>query len=148
MSARGLTLTTGTVILLMGLAGLFYPDRVMGLLGFTVLNTTQSAAVLGEVRATYGGLFTVMGAAVVLAALNPAGNRGRLLAIGLLWLGACGGRLLGVAVDGNPGVFGWLAVVFEGAMGSALLLAAQRAGSALVAEAAPGRSETAAPVGV
>ena len=129
MSARGLTLTTGIVILLMGLAGLFYPDRVMGLLGFTIMNATQSAAVLGEVRATYGGLFTVMGAAVVLAALNPAAHRGRLLAIGLLWLGACGGRLLGVTVDGNPGVFGWLAVIFEGAMGSALLLAAQRAGS-------------------
>jgi len=137
MSARGITLTTGTVILLMGLAGLFYPDRVMGLLGFTVLNATQSAAVLGEVRATYGGLFAVMGASVVIAAFNPAGNRGRLVAIGLLWLGACGGRLLGVTVDGNPGVFGWLAVVFEAAMGSALLLAAQRAGSPELAEPAP-----------
>lgn len=136
MSARGITLTAGIVILLMGLAGLFYPDRVMGLLGFTVLSATQSAAVLGEVRATYGGLFTVMGAAVLLAGLNPAANRGRLLAIGLLWLGACGGRLLGVTVDGNPGVFGWLAVVFEAVMGSALLLAAQRAGSPEVAEPA------------
>jgi len=61
--------------------------------------------------------------------MNPAGNRDRLVAIGLLWLGACGGRLLGVTVDGNPGIFGWLAVLFEAVMGSALLLAAQRAGS-------------------
>ena len=134
MSARGITLTAGIVILLMGLAALFYPDRVMGLLGFSVLNAAQTAAVLGEVRATYGGLFAVMGAAVLLAAVNPAANRGRLLAIALLWLGACGGRLLGVTVDGNPGVFGWLAVLFEAAMGSALLLAAQRAGSPALIE--------------
>ena len=136
MSARGITLTAGVVILLMGLAALFYPDRVMGLLGFSVLNAAQTAAVLGEVRATYGGLFAVMGAAVLLAAVNPAANRGRLLAIALLWLGACGGRLLGVTVDGNPGVFGWLAVGFEAVMGSALLLAAQRAGSEVLAEPA------------
>jgi hypothetical protein len=129
MSARTITLAAGVVILLMGLAALFYPDRVMGLLGFMVLNASESASVLGEVRATYGGIFTVMGAAVLLAAANPAANRGRLVAIGLLWLGACGGRLFGVTVDGNPGVFGWLAVVFEAVMGTALLLAAQRAGS-------------------
>lgn len=134
MSARSITLTAGVVILLMGLAGLFYPDRVMGLLGFTVLNATQSSAVLGEVRATYGGLFTVMGVAVLLAGMNPAANRGRLLAIGLLWLGACGGRLLGVTIDGNPGVFGWLAVLLEAGMGSALLLAAQRAGTPALVE--------------
>jgi hypothetical protein len=75
-----------------------------------------------------------MGIAVLLAAMNPAANRGRLVAIGLLWLGACGGRLFGVTVDGNPGVFGWLAVMFEAVMGSALLLAAQRAGSDVVVE--------------
>ena len=137
MSARAISLTAGVVILLMGLGALFYPDRVMGLLGFMVLNASESAAVLGEVRATYGGIFTVMGVAVLLAAMNPAANRGRLVAIGLLWLGACGGRLFGVTVDGNPGVFGWLAVVFEAVMGSALLLAAQRAGGEALAEPAP-----------
>jgi hypothetical protein len=129
MSARGITLTAGIVILSMGVVGLVYPRTVMDLLGFVDPTAAPSATVLGEVRATYGGLFTVMGASVMLAAMNPAGSRNRLLAIGLLWLGACGGRLLGVTIDGNPGVFGWLAVVFEGAMGSALLLAAQRAGS-------------------
>jgi hypothetical protein len=136
MSARGITLTTGIVILVMGLAGLLYPRSVMDLLGFVDPTAAPPAFVLGEVRATYGGLFTVMGASVLLAAMNPAAHRGRLLAIGLLWLGACGGRLLGVTVDGNPGVFGWLAVIFEAAMGSALMLAAQRAGSPEVSEPA------------
>jgi hypothetical protein len=77
-----------------------------------------------------------MGVAVLLAAMNPIVHRGRLVAIGLLWLGACGGRLFGVTVDGNPGVFGWLALVFEAVMGSALLLAAQRAGSEVLADSA------------
>ena len=134
MSARAITLTTGIIILLMGLGALFYPERVMGMLGFMVVNASDAAAVLGEVRATYGGIFTVMGVAVLLAAMNPAANRGRLVAIALLWLGACGGRLLGVTVDGNPGVFGWLAVVFEAVMGSSLLLAAQRAGGEALPE--------------
>ena len=136
MSARAITLTTGIIILLMGLGALFYPQRVMGMLGFMIVNASDAAAVLGEVRATYGGIFTVMGIAVLLAATSPAVHRGRLVAIGLLWLGACGGRLFGVTVDGNPGVFGWLAVVFEAVMGSALLLAAQRAGSEALSEPA------------
>jgi hypothetical protein len=136
MSARAITLTTGIIILLMGLGALFYPERVMGMLGFMIVNASDAAAVLGEVRATYGGIFTVMGVAVLLAAMNPVVHRGRLVAIGLLWLGACGGRLFGVTVDGNPGVFGWLAVVFEAVMGSALLLAAQRAGGEVLAEPA------------
>ena len=134
MSARTITLASGIVILLMGLFALIYPRSVMDLLGFVDPTAAPLPVVLGEVRATYGGLFTVMGVAVLLAAVNPAAHRGRLVAIGLLWLGACGGRLLGVTIDGNPGVFGWLAVVFEAIMGSALLLAAQRAGSPAVDE--------------
>ncbi len=147
MSARSITLIAGVVILLMGLAGLFYPRSVMDLLGFVDPTAAPDAAVVGEVRATYGGLFTVMGAAVLLAGVNPAAHRGRLLAIGLLWLGACGGRLLGVTVDGNPGVFGWLAVLFEAGMGSALLLAAQRAGSPALVEPGVPVPAPAPPVG-
>lgn len=137
MGARGISLVAGTVITLMGLAGLFYPRAVMDMLGLAVPTAAPSAFVVGEVRATYGGLFTVMGASVLLAAMNPLAHRGRLLAIALLWLGVCGGRLLGVVVDGNPGIFGWLAVLFEAAMGSALLLAAQRAGSVAVDDVVP-----------
>jgi hypothetical protein len=146
MSARALSVATGAIILCLGLAGLFYPERVMAVLGFTVLNAAHGAAALGEVRATYGGLFAVMGGLVLLAAVNPAVNRGRLLGIGLLWLGACAGRLFGVVADGNPGVFGWLSVAFEGAMGTALVLAAQRAGAPDVAVVAPAAPERAASV--
>ena len=96
MDSRVTTAIAGTIIVLFGLAGLLYPGRVMGLLGFTVLNASQAAAALGEIRATYGGLFVVMGIFTILAAANPAAHRARLLLIGFLWWGAGAGRLRGV----------------------------------------------------
>jgi len=142
MNPRITAIVTGLIILALGLAGLFYPGRVMGVLGFAVVNMTQAPAVLGEVRATYGGLFVVMGVFTLLAAMDPAAHRSRLLFVGLLWLGACAGRLLGVSTDGSPGVPGWLAVAFELVVGGALVAAALLSGresppSSIQAAAAP-----------
>jgi hypothetical protein len=53
----------------------------------------------------------------------------RITLIGLLWLGVCGGRLLGVSLDGNPGPMGLVAAALELIMGGALLLAALTAPS-------------------
>jgi hypothetical protein len=124
MNPRVIVAITGTIITALGLAGLFAPERVMGMLGYAIISTSGAASVLGEVRATYGGLFTVMGIFTLLSVVDPAAHRGRLTMIGCLWLGAAAGRLLGVTVDGSPGLFGWLSVVFEGILGSALLTAA------------------------
>ncbi|TMA66104.1 MAG: DUF4345 domain-containing protein [Deltaproteobacteria bacterium] len=71
--------------------------------------------------------FLVMGLAALLGALDPVARRGPLRLIGLLWLGACAGRLLGVYLDGNPGLPGWGAVGFELLVGAALVVAAGRA---------------------
>jgi drug/metabolite transporter superfamily protein YnfA len=124
MNSRVVAIIVGLIILALGCAGLLYPERVMGVLGFSILNTSQAAAALGEVRATYGGLFVVMGVYTLLAALDPVAHRARLLFIGLMWLGAGAGRLLGVSINGNPGLPGWAAVVFEGLVGGALVAAA------------------------
>jgi len=121
MNPRVTTIVTGIIITGLGMAGLLYPDRVMGLLGFAVLNTTQSAAVLGEVRATYGGLFVVMGLWVLLGAFDPVAHRARIQFAGLLWLGACAGRLFGVYLDGSPGIPGWVAAAGELVVGSLLV---------------------------
>ena len=141
MTPRTTAIVVAFVILLLGTAGLIYPERVLGLLGFAVQNPAHAAAAMGEVRATYGGLFLVMGLAALLAALDPVTYRGRLRLIGLLWLGACAGRLLGVYLDGNPGLPGWAAVAFEFIVGGALVVAAERAPVVLhevpVAVAAP-----------
>jgi len=127
MTPRATAIVVAFVIILLGVAGLIYPERVLGLLGFAVQNPAHAAAAMGEVRATYGGLFVVMGLAALLAAFDPVANRGRLRLIGLLWLGACSGRLLSVYLDGNPGLPGWGAVAFELMIGGALVVAAERA---------------------
>jgi uncharacterized protein DUF4345 len=123
MNPRITTSIVGTLILFLGLAGLVYPELVMAhLLGYAVDPSHSHNAVLGEVRATYGGLFVVMGVYTLLSAADPAANRGRLLFIGLLWLGACAGRLVGVYLDGDPGLTGWVGVAFEVIVGGALVI--------------------------
>jgi drug/metabolite transporter superfamily protein YnfA len=123
MNPRVVAIIAGVITTALGLAGLLYPDRVMGVLGFAILNSANTAAVMGEVRATYGGLFVVLGVYTLLTAMDPAAHRSRLRFIGLLWLGACAGRLFGVNVNGNPGLPGWIALAFELLMGGALVAA-------------------------
>ena len=133
MNPRVVAIITGVITTALGLAGLLYPDRVMGVLGFAILNTSNVAAVMGEIRATYGGIFVVLGVYTLLSSMDPAAHRSRLMFIGLLWLGACAGRLLGVDINGNPGLPGWLAGAFELLMGGALLAASLTARPAAVA---------------
>jgi hypothetical protein len=125
MNPRVTTILIGIIILALGGFGLIYPERVLGMLGFMSANASHSAATLGEVRATYGGLFVVMGIYTLLAATDPAAHRARLLFVGLLWLGACAGRLFGVYVDGNPGLPGWGAAAFELLIGGVLVALSQ-----------------------
>jgi hypothetical protein len=128
MNPRVWTTIAGLVMLILGALALFYPEFVMAhVLGFDVDPSHTANFVRGEVRAVYGGLFVVAGTATVLAAMDPAANRARILFVGLLWLGTCGGRLFGVFADGDPGVWGWLSVVFELVMGGALVTVAQTA---------------------
>ena len=130
MNSRLWIAAAGIVILLFGLAGLLAPQRVLGVLGLATLNASTAAATLGEVRATYGGLFTVMGAYALFAAVNPAARRESILLLGLLWLGAAAGRACGVSVDGNPGLLGWVALGIEVVVGGVLALAAASASAA------------------
>jgi len=137
MNPRIVTMIVGVITFVLGLMGLLMPQFVMDrLLGFAVNPGFPANGVIGEVRATYGGLFTVLGAVTLLAALDPATHRARLSLIGLLWLGICGGRLLGVSLDGSPGTMGFVAAVLELLLGGALLVAALTAPSA-TATAAP-----------
>jgi hypothetical protein len=116
--------TLGAITLLMGLGGLVTPDRVMAFVGFAPSTEANRVIALGEVRAVYGGLFTVLGAFTLWGAIDPAGKRSALLMAGLLWLGLCAGRSIGISVDGNPGVLGWIAVLWEAAFGAGLVWSA------------------------
>lgn len=144
MNPRVVAIVAGVITTILGLAGLFYPDRVMGMLGFAILNTANTAAVMGEVRATYGGLFVVLGVYTLLTSMDPAAHRSRLMFIGLLWLGACAGRLLGVDLNGNPGLPGWLGVALELIVGGALVAASltARPAEAVLPRPAPALQST------
>ena len=122
-NARWLAVAVGGLTLVLGLLALLYPERMLGWLGFAILSPTNAAAGLGEIRATYGGLFAVIGVVTLLAALDPPMHRDRLLLVALLWFGVAGGRLLGLMVDGNPGLFGWIYLAVETALGGAMLVA-------------------------
>jgi hypothetical protein len=111
MDTRALTGLAGIVFLGFGIMGLINPLWLMDLVGYSTAAATP--LVLGEVRAIYGGIFTVLGLFTLIAAANPGGNRGALLLVGLLWLGICGGRIAGAYLDGDPGLLGWIAAGFE-----------------------------------
>jgi hypothetical protein len=111
----------GAVTTLLGVGGLVSPEFVMHrVVGFTVDPAFAENFVHGEVRAVYGGLFTVMGLQTLWGAMDLPVRRHRVLLLGTLWLGLCAGRLLGIAVTDGPGALGWLSVAFEAVIGGAL----------------------------
>jgi hypothetical protein len=124
MNPRVVAGVLGAITLAMGLGGLVSPDRVMALVGFMPSTEANRLLALGEARALYGGLFTVLGAFTLWGAIDPAGKRSALLMAGLLWAGLFVGRVLGMSIDGNPGIFGWVFAVWEAAFGMALVWSA------------------------
>ena len=126
MNPRITVIVIGVLTVVLGVLALAYPAVVMrNVLGFGVDPTFSAAFVLGEVRAAYGGIFTVLGIYTLLSAMDPVTNRSRILMIGTLWIGACVGRLYGVVVDGSPGVWGWLTAAFELIVGGMLIAVSQ-----------------------
>jgi hypothetical protein len=124
MNSRAVAGTLGAITVIMGVAGLASPERVMAFVEFAPLTPTQPVGALCEARAVYGGLFTVLGAFTLWGAIDPPANRATLLMAGLLWLGLCAGRSLGIAIDGSPGLMGWVGVVWEAVFGTLLVWSA------------------------
>jgi hypothetical protein len=125
MNAKVLAGVIGAVTFVLGLVGLFYPEKTMYLVGYGFTNPENRPGTLGEVRAVYGGLMIVLGAFTLLSATDPSRHQARLLLLGLLWIGTASARIVGVFLDGNPGIVGWLSVVAELLAGGGLLLASQ-----------------------
>ena len=133
MSPRILAGVLGAITIAMGMAALASPERTMAFVGFAALTPTEPVLALCETRAVYGGLFTVLGAFTLWGAFDPTGRRSVLFMAALLWLGLCAGRAFGISVDGSPGIMGWVALVWEGGFGLALLWAALSKGPVTVA---------------
>ena len=125
MNPRAIVGVVGAVTVVLGLGGLLYPVEVMRLVGYGYQSPPNPAGTLGEVRAVYGGMLVVAGLFTLLSFADPRANQGRLLLLGLLWVGTGAGRLFGFFVDGNPGVIGWLSLLLEFGGGGALLYSSQ-----------------------
>jgi hypothetical protein len=68
---------------------------------------------LTDMRATYGGLTTAIGAVALAGALRPAATRYGLVMLAAACAGLGGARLLGVALDGNVTAWTGQALVLE-----------------------------------
>jgi len=122
VSGKVLASALGLLTVLFGVGALVFPQRVMDYAGFAVSSTASVAHATGEVRAVFGGLFVVLGAWILLAALREW--RLVLGVCGSLFLGAAAGRLVGVYVEGVPGVGGWTGLLLEIGFGGGLLWSA------------------------
>ena len=124
MNIRVVAALIGIVTVLFGALGLAYPERIMGTLGLATASEAARSAVLGEIRAVYGGLFLVLGLWTVYAAWQSAHSRLLLSLLGSSWIGIAGGRALWAWIEGNPGLWSWTFFAFEVLCGGGLLAAA------------------------
>lgn len=92
-----------------GLACLAQPSIVADATGMQLATGTATV----EVRAMYGGLQTAVGLLALLALFREPLRGPALLTLGLLFFGLASGRLVGIAVDADPGVYNYVALVFE-----------------------------------
>src|SRR5262249_36430269 len=107
---------------------LLFPEFAMThFCGFAIDPSHSHNGVLGEVRATYGGLFAVIGVYTLLAVTDPAAYRSRLLFVGSMWLGACGGPLTPLYLAAAPGRRGGSVPASAPCGGGALRSASARA---------------------
>ena len=107
--------------LALGLVGFLGPIWIAELLGFRAAQLEPRG--LSEIRATYGGLFIVMGAVMLWAiAVRPRGIP-YLRFASFLWLGAGVGRLLSMIIDGVITPMNFAGLGLEVVVGVCALLA-------------------------
>jgi hypothetical protein len=84
--------------LALGLISFLGPLWISEVVGFRAAQLEPRG--LSEIRATYGAMFTVMGAMMLWAVPTRPGNASYLRFASFLWLGAGVGRLLSMIIDG------------------------------------------------
>ncbi len=122
MNGRVVTAFIGILTLAFGAYGMAYPERMLAFAGLDTLSANRAAGLV-EARAVYGGVFLVLGIFTLWAATSPRNHRRELLLIGCIWLGLFGGRMVGVSIEGNPGMLNTLGAVIELVVGCLLLAA-------------------------
>jgi hypothetical protein len=80
-----------------------------------------------EVRAMYGGLQTAVGLLALLALLREPLRSPVLMCLGVILFGLASGRLVGIAVDVDPGSYNYGAFAFESLSAAAAFALLSRA---------------------
>jgi hypothetical protein len=125
--ARIALLLNGVLFAGYGLLCLVMPETLTGAAGLGLTNTVASI----EVRAMYGGLELALGVLFLLAASRPTLLEAGLIAGVTIFSGLGLARLLGIALDGGPGTYNVVAVLYELTAAAVMLVALGRVGSAL-----------------
>lgn len=102
---------TGLLFAGYGLACLASPAIVADATGMQLATGTASV----EVRAMYGGLQTALGLLALLAVVREPLRSPALLFLGVIFFGLVSGRLIGIAVDPEPGSYNFIAAGYEAA---------------------------------
>lgn len=92
-----------------GLVCLASPSVVADSTGMVLATGTASV----EVRAMYGGLQTAVGLLALLALAREGLRAPVLMFLGIILFGLASGRLVGIALDANPGSYNYGALAFE-----------------------------------
>lgn len=106
-------LAGASVTVLMGCLGLFFPKRAATFTGLKAVTTPGRS----EFRSTFGGLFVFAGTAPLILTM-PA----MFLVLGLSWAGAAAGRVISIFADNANSPKNWIAVAFEAAIATLLLI--------------------------
>ena len=109
-----------------GLACLASPSILAEATGMELATGTATV----EVRAMYGGLQTAVGLLALLALFREDLRAGMLLCLGVILFGLASGRLVGIAIDSDPGSYNYGAFVFEALSASLAFLLLSREGAA------------------
>ena len=79
-----------------------------------------------EARAMYGGLQTSVGLLALLGLMRPGLQPAVLLALVFVFFGLASGRMVGILVDPDPGVYNFAAFVFEALFGLLAMMLLQK----------------------
>ena len=115
-----------------GIYCFFVPESLAGSAGLGAMTATGTT----ELRAMYGGLQTAIGLLALLGILRPGMQAAVLLALGFLFVGLASGRMLGILVDPEPGIYNIGAFAFEALFGVLAVMLLSRTASARGAQAA------------
>ena len=101
------------ITMLMGCLGLFFPEKASRLTGLSPITPAGRA----EFRGTLGVTFIFLGLVPVATQNDVA-----FLTVGFCWLGAAIGRIISIFLDQGNEARNWIAVGFECAIATLLLV--------------------------